>query len=132
MQGVTMSQISPPIRILLVGCVVFLAAWMTVLKPKDKAPAATPVAAAPATPRVAAGGEKAGTSLGRAVESANNASKTQAAANLRHGDESQSAAPPPAPAPSTAATTAKPATPAAAKKSAVGAAGLPMPVAKAV
>ena len=49
-----MSQISPPVRILLVGCVVFLAAWMTVLKPKD---AATPEPTN-AVPRVAAGGER--------------------------------------------------------------------------
>jgi len=42
------SQISPPIRILLVGAVVFMAAWFTVLKPKDPVtPAAAPVPASP-------------------------------------------------------------------------------------
>lgn len=40
-----MSQVSPPIRILLVGAVVFLAAWFTILKPKDPIePVAAPVA----------------------------------------------------------------------------------------
>ena len=42
-----MSQISPPIRIVLIGAVVFLAAWFTILKPKPVT--AEPVAAAPAT-----------------------------------------------------------------------------------
>ena len=118
-----MSQISPPIRILLAGCVLFLAAWMTVLKPK--APEATP---APATPAVAAGGQQAGTSLGKAVESANNASQAQAAANARHGDESQAATG------AVPATTAagKPAAPATSASGDVAKAGLPLPVAKAV
>src|SRR4051794_18761522 len=132
MQGLTMSQISPPIRILLVGSVLFIAAWMTILKPKDSAPAPAPAAAAPATPRVAAGGEKAGTSLGKAVEAANNASSAQSAANARHGDESQSApaAPSTAATPSTAA--AKPGTTTTDPKGDVSDAGLPLPVAKAV
>jgi hypothetical protein len=137
MQGVTMSQISPPIRILLVGCVLFLAAWMTVLKPKGEAPAPAP-AAAPATPRVAAGGEKAGTSLGKAVEAANNASKAQVAANARHGDESQQApsstgAAAKAPSSKAAAGTAgTPSTGAATKVADVAGTGLPISVAKAV
>src|SRR5215212_2443649 len=132
MQGGIMSQISPPVRILLVGCVLFLAAWMTVLKPKPAADPA-PTAAAPTAPRVQAGGEKAGTALGKAVESANNASKAQAAANARHGDESQSApATTAATAPATAAAKAKAATPAETAEAAqVTKAGLPLPVAQA-
>jgi hypothetical protein len=130
MQGLTMSQISPPVRILLVGCVLFLAAWMTVLKPKSpEAPAPAPTAA---TPRVEAGGEQAGTALGKAVESANNASKAQGAANARHGDESQSAPSTTSSAPATAAEKKPAGSPAAAKTSDAETAGLPLPVAKAV
>jgi len=120
-----MSQISPPVRILLVGCVLFLAAWMTVLKPKG---AETPAQPTAATPRVAAGGEQAGTAFGKAVESANNASKAQTAANARHGDESQSTA---AVTPTTAAAKKGANTPAAGNGE-VTEAGLPLPVAKAV
>jgi hypothetical protein len=36
------SQISPPVRILLVGAVVFLAAWFTILKPKPVTAESTP------------------------------------------------------------------------------------------
>src|SRR6476661_120068 len=42
-----MSQISPPLRILLIGCVVFMAAWFAFLKPGGNTastPAATPAA----------------------------------------------------------------------------------------
>jgi len=42
------SQISMPIRILLVGAVVFLAAWFTVLKPKETVIPPSPAASAPA------------------------------------------------------------------------------------
>src|ERR671921_586231 len=55
-----MSQISPPIRILLVCAVAFMAAYMLFLRPKDNA--GTPAAATPApaqTRPVEAGGEKA-------------------------------------------------------------------------
>src|SRR5215213_6988891 len=90
MQGGTMSQISPPVRILLVGCVLFLAAWMTVLKPKG---AETPAQPTAATPRVAAGGEQAGTAFGKAVESANNASKAQTAANAGNGEVTEAGLP---------------------------------------
>jgi hypothetical protein len=50
------SQISLPVRILLAGAVVFLAAWFTVLRPKAETvepPATTPVATATATPAAA-------------------------------------------------------------------------------
>ncbi len=60
-----MSQISLPVRILLIGAVVFLAAWFTLLRPKTATVDAstTPVTAA-ATPQ---------TGLGRAVASAKKA-----------------------------------------------------------
>src|SRR3712207_9151757 len=45
--GRGMSQISPPIRILLVCAVAFLAAWMLFLRPKDDA--GVPAAATPTT-----------------------------------------------------------------------------------
>ena len=46
-----MDQISPPMRIVLAVAVVFLAAWMLVLKPKDDTsePVATPSTPAPTT-----------------------------------------------------------------------------------
>ena len=70
-----MSQISPPIRILLVCAVAFMAAWMLFLRPSTDA--GTPAAEAPVptatTPPVAAGGEKADSLAGKAVEAANNA-----------------------------------------------------------
>jgi hypothetical protein len=103
---------------------------MTVLKPKSpEAPA--PVPATASAPRVEAGGEQAGTALGKAVESANNASKAQGAANARHGDESQSAPSTTSSAPATAAEKAPSGSPAA-KTSDAETAGLPLPVAKAV
>jgi hypothetical protein len=54
-----MSQISPPIRILLVCAVAFMAAWMLFLRPKSDAD--TPAASnpAPATAPVDAGGPEA-------------------------------------------------------------------------
>jgi hypothetical protein len=67
-----MSQISPPIRILLVCAVAFLAAWMLFLRPKDDA--GVPAAATPATQTerpVEAGGEKSGSMAGQLVEKAN-------------------------------------------------------------
>ena len=69
-----MSQISPPIRILLVSAVALLAAWMLFLRPKDAA--GPPAAATPTTAQqrpVDAGGQTAGSMPGKAVEKANNA-----------------------------------------------------------
>ena len=68
-----MSQISPPMRIVLAVAIVFAAAYMLVLKPKDEE-----VAPAPATPVPAAeaGGPEASTSLGQAVEGAREAAGT--------------------------------------------------------
>jgi hypothetical protein len=73
-----MSQISPPIRILLVCAVAFMAAWMLFLRPKTDAGA--PVASTPApaaTTPVEAGGEKAESLAGKAVEKANEATAAQ-------------------------------------------------------
>jgi hypothetical protein len=73
-----MSQISPPIRILLVCAVAFLAAWMLFLRPKDDA--GTPAAATPSAPStrpVDAGGAPADSLAGKAVEQANNATAAQ-------------------------------------------------------
>jgi hypothetical protein len=67
-----MSQISPPIRILLVCAVAFMAAWMLFLRPSSDA--GTPAAETPpATTPVEAGGEKADSLAGKAVEQANEA-----------------------------------------------------------
>jgi hypothetical protein len=75
-----MSQISPPIRIVLVCAVALLVAWMLFLRPKadDGTPVAataTPAATA-TTPPVSAGGTEAGSAPGKAVEQANNAAAT--------------------------------------------------------
>jgi hypothetical protein len=69
-----MSQISPPIRILLVCAVAFMAAWMLFLRPSTDA--GTPAAEAPvpaANTPVEAGGADAQSAAGQAVEAANNA-----------------------------------------------------------
>ena len=75
-----MSQISPPIRIVLIAVIGLIAAWMLFLRPKTEAtPAPTP---APATaPGV--------TGLGNAVDKAKDAAATSDKANekvqKRHG-----------------------------------------------
>lgn len=84
-----MSQISRPMQIMLAMVVVFALVWTVALKPKNDA---EPVAAAPVTPAatappVAAGGAAAQSSLGKAVESANNAAGAANAATKR--DEQQ-------------------------------------------
>ena len=73
-----MSQISPPIRILLVCAVAFMAAWMLFLRPKDDAgtPAASTPSPAASTP-VDAGGAKSESLAGKAVEKANEATAAQ-------------------------------------------------------
>jgi hypothetical protein len=100
-----MSQISPPIRILLVCAVAFLAAWMLFLRPKDDA--GIPAAATPAaeTQPVDAAGPKAETGPGKAVEAANDtvAAQDARAEQLADGNGTSAAAP------SATATTATPA-----------------------
>lgn len=69
-----MSQISPPIRILLVCAVAFMAAWMLFLRPSSDA--GTPAIDEPvptANRPVEAGGDAANSAAGKAVEAANNA-----------------------------------------------------------
>ena len=69
-----MSQISPPIRILLVCAVAFLAAWMLFLRPSTETgdPAAEAPVPAAVTP-VDAGGDQANSAAGKVVEQANDA-----------------------------------------------------------
>jgi len=76
-----MSQVSPPVRILLACAVAFLAAYMLFLRPKpeEAVPPAEPVPTA-APPQADAGGAKAETSAGKLVEKANEA---QAAEDAR-------------------------------------------------
>ncbi len=91
-----MSQISPPIRILLVCTLAFMAAWMLFLRPKDDA--GTPTAATPSTQSsrpVEAGGEKSGSLAGQAVEESNEATAAQdARAEELAGGAGQTAAEP--------------------------------------
>ena len=103
-----MSQISPPIRILLVSLVAFMAAWMLFLRPKDDAGAPAPSTAPTAQSRpVNAGGEKASSFAGKAVEKANEATAAQdAQAEQLAGGAGETAAQPAATSPSTTATTA--------------------------
>jgi hypothetical protein len=69
-----MSQISPPIRILLVCAVAFMAAWMLFLRPSTDAGAPAVDEPVPAANRpVEAGGADANSAAGKAVEAANNA-----------------------------------------------------------
>jgi hypothetical protein len=76
-----MSQISPPIRILLVGALAFMAAWMLFLRPStDTGEPAVDDPVAAATQPVDAGGAEAESAAGKAVEAANN---TTAAADAR-------------------------------------------------
>jgi hypothetical protein len=75
-----MSQISPPIRILLVCSLAFLAAWMLFLRPSTDAGAPAAETPAVTAPPVEAGGEKAESLAGKAVEQANDST---AAADAR-------------------------------------------------
>lgn len=134
-----MSQVSPPIRILLIGAVVFMAAWMTVLKPKTEEEA--PPAATTATAANVQSGAPAVSQSGKAVQTAQQAAATASqAASARAGEAPASAPSTTSAAPASAA--AKPATatapagqPAAAagsKGSAASQAALPTSVAKAI
>jgi hypothetical protein len=127
-----MSQISPPIRILLVCAVAFMAAWMLFLRPKDDA--GTPATATPTAPSsrpVEAGGAKSDSLAGKAVEKANEATAAQdARAEELAGGAGETAATPTAPA-ATAATPGEPGTaaePGKLTKKAAAAGGLPLRV----
>jgi hypothetical protein len=116
-----MSQISPPIRILLVCAVAFMAAWMLFLRPKDEA--GVPAAATPTTQSerpVETGGEKSGSMAGQMVEKANDTVAAQdARAEELAGGTGTGAATTTAP----AATTTAPAATASAGEPAVKGAG---------
>jgi len=71
-----MSQISPPIRIVLVCAVALMAAWMLFLRPSPDAGAPAPNAQAPTTP-VDAGGADATSASGQLVEKANETAAAQ-------------------------------------------------------
>jgi hypothetical protein len=106
-----MSQISPPIRIVLVCAVAFMAAWMLFLRPSTDAGTPAADAPAPAANRpVEAGGEQASSLAGKAVEKANEATAAQdARAEQLAGGAGETAATPDANgtalAPATATTT---------------------------
>jgi hypothetical protein len=128
------SQISPPIRIVLGAAIAFIAVYMVFLRPK---PEATP-APAPAVP---AGnvhtGKPAVTSLGKAVEKAQAAAAATTAQQTKEGEDA-GVAPSSGSTSGTAATgsttgskTAK-AAPAKPARPAIDTAGLPAPVAKAI
>lgn len=108
-----MSQISPPLRILLAGSILFMAAWFVFLRPgaADTAPPAPAV-------NPAAG-------LGNAVQGAQAASAATTAATAARAGEETGAAPGTAPAPQPAAAAAK-------KPARQGDLALPPSVAKAV
>jgi hypothetical protein len=129
-----MSQISPPIRILLVCALAFLAAWMLFLRPKDDA--GTPAAATPTTQSskpVEAGGEKADSLAGKVVEEANEKTAAQDARA-----EQLAGGAPTAAAPSTSTAAAAPsgepaaAAPGKLTKKAAAAGGLPLRVLRAM
>jgi predicted nucleotidyltransferase len=132
-----MSQISPPIRILLVCAVAFMAAWMLFLRPKDEA--GTPAAASPTPAQsrpVEAGGQQADSLAGKAVEKANEATAAQdARAEQLAGGTGETAA-----TPSTTNTAVTPeadpaatgAEPAKLTKEAAAAGGLPLRVLRAL
>jgi hypothetical protein len=73
-----MSQISPPIRILLICAVAFLAAWMLFLRPStDTGTPAADTSPATTTTPVEAGGADAGSASGELVEKANETAAAQ-------------------------------------------------------
>jgi hypothetical protein len=134
-----MSQISPPIRILLVCSLAFMAAWMLFLRPKDDA--GIPAAATPTTQSsrpVDAGGEKADSLAGKVVEKSNEATAAQdAKAEELAGGTGLTAAEPSATAatPATGTNPAQPdavADPGKLTKKAAAAGGLPIRVLRAL
>src|SRR4051794_29930979 len=123
-----MSQISPPLRILLIGSVVFLAAWFAFMRPGGST-GGTTKPSTPAQPLASnPNGPKAQTGLGRAVQSAHGAAQATEAASAAAGADPAAAT-----APSTTGTAPAPAAAGTVKaKTADAAAGLPVPVAKAL
>jgi hypothetical protein len=100
-----MSQISPPIRIVLVAAVAFLTAWLLFLRPKtEDIPPPAPAATAPAKQP----GTTAQSAAGKAVQAAENAKATaESAAKARAGETAAQTAPATAAAKAPAAAAAK-------------------------
>src|SRR5215207_8594676 len=86
-----MSQISPPIRIVLVAAIAFLAAWMLVLRPKtEEIPPPAPAATAPAKQP----GNTAQSAAGQVAQAATNAAATaESAAKASAGETAAQTAP---------------------------------------
>lgn len=128
-----MSQISPPIRILLVGVLAFFAAWMLFLRPGGEAAAPTSTPAVATDPAVAAGGEAAQTAPGQAVEAANDAA---ASADARAQDLTGEVAGQPSDTASAGTATGtqldQAAKPGKIDRKALAKAGLPMPVLRSI
>jgi hypothetical protein len=129
-----MSQISPPIRILLVCALAFLAAWMLFLRPSSDAGAPASETPAVTTPPVAAGGEQADSLAGKAVEQANEAQAAEDARVERMENGTETAADAGAAANATAPKAPAPAAGKTATKAAKGklAGGLPPRVRRAI
>lgn len=130
-----MSQISPPLRIVLVGAVLFMAAWFTMLKPgEETAPPATAPTDPAAQAAAAADGTNAGqpaSAAGQAVQQAQQGAATAGQAAQQRAGEAPSAQT--ATAPGTAAAAApKDAKAAAAEKAELVKSGLPAEVAAAM
>ena len=85
-----MSQISPPMRIVLAVAVLFAAAWFTMLRPKPADEAAAPAAAAPAAPAAAAPQS----APGQAVDAARDAAAAAGDASAARAGEAPAAAAP--------------------------------------
>jgi hypothetical protein len=81
------SQISPPIRIVLAAAVIFLVAWMTVLKPKSDS-AAPPAAPATTPAGNLATGKQAVSAPGKIVQKAQDAANTASKAGAAAAGES--------------------------------------------
>ncbi len=122
-----MSQISPPLRILLVGSVLFLAAWMLFLRPGGGTDTAAP---APATTPAAS--DTPASAPGQAVDTARDAATAAEGAAAARAGEAPATGTAPAASAAAAGTTAPPAAAPAAPAAKVDTKGLPAEVAKAV
>jgi cytoskeletal protein RodZ len=131
MEAMTMSQISPPLRILLIGSVVFVAAWFAFLRPGGETAPTPSTSTSTSTVPAKDPSQTASSSVGRAVQKAETAkAQTEAAAAASAGQTTPSATTGGAVAQAPAG---KPATAAPGSKDAEAAqASLPLSVAKAM
>ena len=118
-----MSQISPPIRIVLAAAAIFLVAWMTVLRPKTDA-VPTPPATTPAGNL--ATGQAAESAPGKLAEKAKTAAAEAAASGQKSAGEETSGGT------ATATTPATTTPPGSATAASDDTKGLPQPVARAI